>query len=275
MLESYKKSYEDQADLYIKENWREMNKNDLVNKYIEVEDNVTLANAYMCAIIYRYWNSLNNYCLKSCNSVSPEECYGWLLSAILWAVKHRKWKDPNNKLYNDPNGPDKVINRCIFSRRMGFYQSSNTYKRKRNFGLYSLESLMEDYGDAVYLPSPDKLSDSDESLGIYNLTRNAFTNGDYVTAFIIDCIVYGDLFRSSRKKHLRFNKQGLITRLHRLDTTYITRFASTYDLKEEDVEAAGKRCRELSKGKLITVVKRSFKKLRLIYLKASEEYQAI
>ena len=92
---------------------------------------------------------------------------------------------------------------------------------------------------------------------------------------IIDCIVYGDLFRSSRKKRLKFNKQGLITRLHRLDTAYITRFASTYDLKEEDVEAAGKRCRELSKGKLITVVKRSFKKLRLIYLKASEEYQAI
>lgn len=275
MLESYKKSYEDQADLYIKENWREMNKNDLVNRYIEVEDNATLANAYMSAIICRYWNSLNNYYLKSCNSVSPEECYGWLLNAILWAVKHRKWKDPNNKLYNDPNGPDKVINRCIFSIRMGFYQSSNTYKRKRNFGLYSLESLMEDYGDAVYLPSPDKLSDSDEALSIYNLTRNAFTNGDYVTAFIIDCIVYGDLFRPSRKKHLKFNKQGLITRLHGLDTAYITRFAANYNLKEEDVEVAGKKCNELSKGKLITVVKRSFKKLRQIYLKASEEYQAV
>lgn len=261
--------------MYIDEDWRKMNKNDLVNKYIEVENNPVLANAYMSAIICRYWNSLNNYYLKSYRSVSPEDCYGWLLNAILWAVKHRKWKDPNNKLYNDPNGPDKVINRCIFSIRMGFYQSSNTYKRKRNFGIYSLESLMEDYGDAVYLPSDDNLSISDEALSVYNLTRSAFTNGDYITAFIIDCIVYGDLFRRSKKKHLKFNKQGLISKLHNLDSNYINHFANTFNLKEEDVESAKKQCSRLSKGKLITAVKHSFKKLRLIYLKTDEEYQVI
>lgn len=276
MLESYKKSYEDQADMYIDEDWRKMNKNDLVNKYIEVEKDPVLANAYMSAIICRYWNSLNSYYLKSYRSANIEDCYGWLVAAIMRALKHRKWKDPNNKLYNDPNGPDKVINRCIFSNRMGFYQSSNTYKRRRNYGLYSLESLIDDYGDTVNLAESTPLDNSDEVVDIYRLVNSAFDNKSYVTAFIIDCIVNEDLFKRSKKgNRLKFNRKGLITKLSNLTPQYFTRFAATFNRDLSEVIEAGQQCTKLSKGKLETATRQSFKKLRNIYLKAEKEHQSI
>ena len=36
-----------------------------------------------------------------------EDCFEWLTHAILYALDHRKWKDPNSSLFNDPLGPDK------------------------------------------------------------------------------------------------------------------------------------------------------------------------
>ena len=52
-LEFYRKAHEARASSI--EGWKTMNKNDLVNKYIEVEDNAELADAYMSAILCRYW----------------------------------------------------------------------------------------------------------------------------------------------------------------------------------------------------------------------------
>ena len=141
-LEFYRKAHEARASSI--EGWKTMNKNDLVNKYIEVEDNAELADAYMSAILCRYWGIIASFRKNSFRSIHDETIYyDWLTYAVMRAIDKRRWKDPQNKLYNDPNGPDKVINRCLKCARLGWYQQSNRPGKKANHATESIEQAAD------------------------------------------------------------------------------------------------------------------------------------
>ena len=277
MLNTYKKSYEECADLFITENWRKMNKNTLVNKYIEVENNPKLANAYMSAIICRYWGVLSKYYNSSYNSVDKFTCHEWLVGAILRAIKHRKWLDPNNKLYGDPNGPDKVINRCLASERLGFFQSSNTYKRKQNYGIESIDKIQEDNSESsqipLYLPK-----DLDEgTLSIHQLISNSFDNKDYITSFLIDGIINYDVFEPANSPKTKldysvFSEKKLLRHLRALSIQYIKDFADLFNKPIDEVKLAVQECTSLTRTKLKTAVNKSIKNLSKQYTKLLKEY---
>lgn len=277
MLEAYKKAHEDLADLYIKENWRTMDKNVLVNKYVEVENNPKLADAYMSAIICRYWNAINKYYNSSYKVVDAQTCYEWLIQAILWAVQHKKWLEPGNKLQKDPAGPDKVINRCIASVRLGFFQSSNTDKRRQNFGLDSLDGIAEDESKAGLMPSFESEDLDEGTMSINQLISSAFDKKDYTTAFVVDNIVNYDVFESFKDDggvlHSTFNKKKLLRLLRAMNYHYSETFAYLYNKPLDNVTEAVQECTALSRTRLKTAVERSMRNLTKHYARVLEEYK--
>lgn len=278
MLDTYKKTYEEHADSLITENWRRMDKNKLVNRYIEVEQDKKLAEAYLSAIICRYWGTLNKYYNSSYNSVDKFTCHDWLVGGILRAIKNRKWLEPGNKLFGDPNGPDKVINRCLASERLGFFQSSNTYKRKQNYGIESLDKTQDDASDSINIPSyiPEELDEG--TLSINQIISNSFNNKDYITSFVIDGIVNYNVFEPAKSPKTKldysvFNEKKLIRHLRALSTSYAKTFAHSFDKPLEEVDLAVKECISLTRTRLKTAVNRSMKKLRKHYIQLMEEYK--
>lgn len=276
MLEAYKKAHEDCADAYIKENWRKMDKNVLVNRYVEVEENPALADAYMSAIICRYWGAISKYYSSSYKSVDVQTCYEWLVQAILWAVQHKKWLEPGNKLQKDPNGPDKVINRCIASVRLGFFQSSNTHKRRQNFGLDSLEGIEESETKTSLIPALESEELDEGTLSIRQLIDNAFDKKDYTTAFVIDNIINYDVFKAGKDEqgvlHNTFNKKKLLRLLRAMNYQYCENFAYLYNKPLDSVNQAVQECTALSRTRLKTAVDRSMRNLTKHYTKVLEEY---
>lgn len=275
MLDSYKQEYEKCADAYVVENWRKMNKNELVNRYIEVESNPKLANAYMSAIICRYWGALSKYHYSSSSSVDKFTYHDWLVGAILRAVKNRKWLEPGNKLYGDPNGPDKVINRCIISERLGFFQSSNTYKRRQNYGIDSIDRLQEENADSSQIPSyvPEEIDEG--NLSIKQLISDSFDKKEYITAFLIDGIINYDVFEQKGKSDLDysiFSEKKLLRHLRALNVAYSRNFAQIFDKPIEEVELAVNECTSLTRTRLKTAVNRSMKKLTNHYNQILKEY---
>lgn len=122
-------------------NWQTMNKNDLINAYIDNENDETLRNAYFSAIMCRYWGNIGKYYTASkASGFTIEDCYSWLVEAIMIGLKYRAWRDPNNPLSKDKNAPDKVINRCIFSRRRYYYYIANLKKNKGEYNKISLDN---------------------------------------------------------------------------------------------------------------------------------------
>ena len=276
MLEACKKAHEEKADLYIKEDWRKMNKNLLINKYVEVEKNPALADAYVSAIIVRYWGALSKYYNSSYKVVDAQTCYEWLVSAILWALRAKKWLEPGNKLVGDPNGPDKVINRCIISVRLGFFQSSNTDKRRRNYGLESLDAVAEDVTRSASIPSSVDEGLDEGTLSIVQLIENAFDDKDYITAFLVDGIVNYDVFEYERDDEGRvsscFSRKKLLRHLRALDYNYCKTFAKEYNKPIEEIDLATKECASLSRTRLKTAVNRSMRNLSKFYTKVLGEY---
>lgn len=264
MLESYKKLYEQVANQI--PNWKKMSKNDLINGYIDNEHDKKKADAYMSAIVCRYWNAISKYYSTSHNSVSIEDCYDWLIRSILYAIQRRPWRDPKNKLYTDPNGPDKVVNRVIISTRLGFFQSSNTHKRKCNFGNTSVEHLIEELGDAAPLPISDDLHDAEGNLDIQALILNAFKNKEYLLAFMVDGIVNYDPFDRERGEdgflYTQFNIRKLSRHLRALDGVYCKNFSNFFKLKEDDVRNAVQDCKNLSRTRMYTAIKKNLKLLK-------------
>lgn len=284
MLSSYKSSHEKCADALITEDWRKMNKNKLVNRYLEVEKDKDLANAYLSAIIVRYWGALSKYYNSSYKVVDKMTCYDWLVDAIMRALDRRKWLDPTSTVYNDPYGPDKVINRCIISERLGYFQSSNTYKRKNNYGLESLERLQDKNDSLSDIPTymqnllptytPEELDEG--NISISSLVEKAFDDKEYVLAFMVDGIVNYNTFEVFKddegKKYSNFSEKRLMRHLRALNSNYCQTFSNTFHKPLDEVEGAVKECGLLSRARLKTAVQRNMKKLKRKYEKLLEEY---
>lgn len=269
MLESYKRFYEHYADTYI-EDWRTLNKNVLINKYLEVErEDPALANAYISAIIVRYWSKLDQYYCFSKNSTEAETCLEWLLYAILYGLKARKWKDPSNKLFTDPNGPDKVINRCIRSARQGWFQDSNAAKRKLNFCADSIERLQEKLGESAPLPLYEDSRMHAGCMDIDNLISKAFDSQDYITAFVVNGIVNYDVFSHSKdsagRKYLQFSRRKLIKYFNHMDERFCRTFSQSFFKPVRTVEKAVQDCKSLTKSKLKVAINRCMKNLKTHY----------
>lgn len=275
MLDFYKNVYAQHANSLIKEDWKHMNKNQLVNKYIEVENDKPLAEAYMSAIIYRYWGALSKYQHLSYKSVPDTTVYhDWLVQAIMRAIKARKWKDPTNKLFNDPAGPDKVINRCIISERLIYFQGSNTFKRRGNYKNKSLDKLQDELGEDPAVLSYNDISLDDGTVSINNLIYKTFDNNPALS-FIIDGIINTDVFETEQingSSYSAFSEKKLIKHLRNIDENYCKIFSTNNSIPLENVEKEAEKLKSLTRRRMLTTVKVNMQQLRKNYTQFKFDY---
>lgn len=223
MLEGNKRIYEEVANALIP-NWSQMNKNDLIIKASECT-NKELKDAYVAAIMLRYWSKMERYYYKCKLVTSPEDIHTWVTMAILYAFEHKPWNNPESSVYNDPNGPDKVMNIYIESRRLTFYQQLNRYKRKINSAISSLDSLVDDFKD-VFMPTYNDQYDF-----VYNqIIMDYFKKKDYFMAFMMDAILYEDVMTEGN-----LNRRKLTSHIRNIDADYCEIFSSRYNIPLDEV----------------------------------------
>ena len=271
MLKEYRLNYERTADAYLTDfDWRKADKNMLFFKYCEYErSNKKLSEAYLSAVIVRYWHLISTYCSKSSGAYDAETVYEWLVHCIQYAKDHKPW-EKGGKLEGQTNGPDKAINIYMKSMRQGFYQWSNAAKRSVYFTQStSLEKVMEDTGDAQ-LPYCDDVSSLVDFLDIKKLVQDDFKNKLYMGAFIIDGIINAPVIDTIIDKsnkdaptvYTQFNKKKLSKHIRNMDENYCKTFSEIYDIPEVDVLTARNECSDLSSTRIYNYMKNTLDKLK-------------
>lgn len=231
MLDDYKQACREAANFI--EGWEKLSKNELCRNCVSNKHNKEVFDAYFSALLYRYWNLIPKFYLQSSNVASPEDCYDWLVTAITYAIDHTRWDDEDSTVYNDPNGPDKVINRCMKSVRLTFYQFINRKKRKENFGTLSLDELTENVNNTFEVK--DDSLETNDFLDLKSLVIDFFRKKDYFVSYMIDCIINEAVFESASSGTIKFNEKKLAKFMRNIDENYCKKFSHTYDIPLEDV----------------------------------------
>ena len=271
MLREYRLIYETKADAYLYDfDWRKADKNMLFFKYCDYETvNPKLSEAYLSALLVRYWHLITSYYNKGSGAYDAETVYEWLIHCIQYAKDHKPWEKGGN-LEGQKNGPDKAINIYMKSMRQGFYQWSNAAKRSAYFTqMTSLEKVVEDTGDAQ-LPYSDDVNSTIEFLDIKKLVKDEFNNKLYMGAFIIDGIINAPVIDTIIDKtnkdtptlYTQFNKKKLSKHIRNMDDNYCKTFSKIYDIPECEVIIARNECCELSSTRIYNYMKNTLAKLR-------------
>ena len=278
MLEEVKRSYVLRANSIVP-NWKDLDVNTLCNLYIEHENNESERDGYFSAIMLKKWGYIGrHYTNSKASGFSIEQCYDMVCDAVLYILKMRKWLDPNNKLYGDKSGPDKCLNRCIFSARQRDYYLSNRDKRKINFGNVSLDTIIENVGDhSEILEDEDFSSEEDLQQSIFSksLVVQMFNKNKIIEALILDNILNDDCFVTKVKTEEmiiddeveeyktyqnNFKLGKLVNNLYNYDADIIREICYTYSIKE-DVVLDILPILNRDKGKLSRIVKATLAKM--------------
>lgn len=218
--------------------WQTMNKNDLVNLYIDNEKDNLLREHYFSAIMLRYWSNIfKNYALSKRSGFTIEDCYSWLFFGIDYALRKRKWKDPSNKLYNDPCGPDKVINRCLATQRNYYYQQSNTFKNRinhstTNFTEFFKEDGVEDKSGLLEGYECESSDDVTNKLDTELLLHSMFANNEYMNGLVTYYILNEDVFFTNNTLNLK----KLTTEVMNCSNSKCTTLSVTYGCSEDKLK---------------------------------------
>lgn len=265
MLEEYKELCKSAASMI--PDWESTSKNDLCRGYVNNKGNDELQNAYMSAILYKYWNLIPKYYYMSANCATPEDCYEWLVDSVSCCVNLASWNNPESSIYKDPNGPDKVINRCMKCARLTYYQFINRKKRRDNFGLLSIDELKELFGTTVTEPADYEQECSPSEIIIKEYIQKTFHRKDYFVSFLLDCVLFSNVFDITRSSddgssYFEFNLRKLVKIMNNLDEDYLFIFAERYELPIEAVSKAYSYVRDVPEGNMRKKVLQSFETLK-------------
>lgn len=240
MLDEYKELCRQAASII--PNWTGMSKNDLCRAYVAHKGDEYLQNAYLSAILYRYWSLIGKYHYMSANCASPEECYGWLVDSVSCCVNLASWENPESSIYNDPNGPDKVINRCMKCARLTYYQFINRKKRKDDFGLLSIDEMKENFGTTVSEPVDTEQELDVSKLVIQDHIVDEFKRKNYFLSFLIYFIIYENVFdtmlNSEKHQLFEFNIRRLCKIMNSITDSQLIEFSRCMNLDLDAVRKA-------------------------------------
>lgn len=243
--------------------WEKLSKNELCRLCIENEHNQDLFNAYFAAVLYNYCPTIHKY-YQSCKGMVDEAtCIDWMEDAIRYAFEHRRWEDPDSSIYNDPNGPDKVINRIMKCTRVNFFQYVSRKKRQDAYKTKSLDAISEMVND-----NSIEIMDRDEdnnlsSLDMKDYIKRTFLAKDYFVAYLVDCILNSNVFVYDRdSQQYNFNIKKLSRAICAIDQHYCERFAEEYGLPVESVMDTLKYFDRLNSNKLMYKIEYSLQKLK-------------
>lgn len=264
MLDEYKSIFRQCADKIA--NWEKISKNDLCRKYLEHSDNAEMQNSYLSAIMLRYWNLIGKYYYMSSNAATVEDCYEWLEDSVCYVLREASWDDSSKSLFNDPNGPDKAINRCMKCARLTHYQYINRKKRKDNFGMLSLEELAETFGKSTVEPVDIVSSNMFKDVHIKEYVKHVFFRKDYFLAFMLDCIAYQNCFESEKDSDgqliTSFNMRKFVKVMSHIDDDYLQMFSKKYNIDIADVNKAYSYCSSLTNAAIKRKALNRFEELK-------------
>lgn len=279
MLECYKKIYTEKAN-EIPGGWKDKSKSEIIRDYCQAKkDNSPLIDAYMSAIMLKYWGALTNYYRKSHSSkIRVEDFYDWLTEAILTVVTKPVFDDEYlcltykktgevrkkpNKLYGKENAPDIAMIRCLYSMRQGFYQASNYDVRKLNYmETHSIEGLIEEKKSYI-LPVSNLMESEEHNLNIKDLIKKAFESKQYSKAFVMEGIIDGDVFDTVDGVST-FNKKKLAKHLRFIDDSYCDLISKYFDIDKDLVLEAKKSLPSKNNGeKFYRIIDSSLSDLKL------------
>lgn len=265
MLDEYKKNYYAVANRL--PGWKSISRSDLAFRYLHYKDNDNyLAEACLSALIYKFWNVIeHNYYKQQVKYASPEDCYQWVVDAILYVLDKHVWTDPNSNLYGDKNAPEKAINVFIVHAKDRFYISNGTDKRKLNQSTLSIQQLNEEH------PGWKEPFDFDEDELIFDVISNKvvqlFKSKRDVAAFTVDTIVtVGSVFETIKedgKDYSVFSTAKLKRYLRNIPSEYGLIFAEKYKLDKEDVDFSIKYLHDMSYENMNNAIVNFFNDIKL------------
>lgn len=260
MLNEYKEIYK----LSAKEipNYKKLSQMELINKYLE---GGPLAENYLSALILRYWHIIDRTLLKDKGLYDATEAYDWYLNAIIYAIKNRPWEKESSSIYKDERSIEKILNVHFKCLRANWFQASNRYKRKINHSIYSLDNLIEDYGDHTLKNEYPKFLEQQsdiEQIEINEVITKYFEKGYHITAFTIDSLVNDIINPSKNKVELC---QQIKKAIKTLDNSYLKNFSIRYKLNFNKVYSAYQQINKLNDLKLIESIQYCVYTLRNSY----------
>lgn len=272
MLEDVRKSYVKRADAVVPE-WRKLDVNALCNLYVENEKDPIKQNGYFAAVLLKKWGYIGRHYLSSkASGFTIEDCYDMVLDATLYALNKRMWLNPKTAMYNDPAGPDKILNRVIYSRRQLWYYNANCGKRRANYGKSSLDQLQETVGDHCEILSEDYgESTSTDNLNVKMLIKSFFDDDRVLEGIILDNIISDDCFSARSYVTAYFDDVGeeekvphsevffklgkLVNNLSEYNEETVDYLSKVYDVEKTKIEPALEIIHSSDKGKLGRIIK--------------------
>lgn len=241
--------------------WQKLDKNEIANLYLD-NRNTENGNVYASALLCAYWYKVGIIWEKNKSAMTQEDCYETVWDGIERAISYAPWRDKNNELYGDPNGPDKAINVCIETIRKNYYNYSSRDKRKINHhaNSQSLDAMFErtkDYSNQMYEDYEEiTADDSSKNLSVDLYIKGLIENNNLPEAIVIDNICYNDSLVQDGSE-VYFSKKKFITLLRSLDDNFVSRFSEIYGISEEAVRDCVRAICDLSGFKMVKFIDRT------------------
>ena len=237
--------------------YKDISQIELAEKYLA---GGPLKDAYLAALVLRYWNIIEKMCYKDYGLYDEKEAYDWFIEALMYTLTACPWRDENSSVHNDPKAIEKVLNTCVKCSRANWFQASNRQKRKINHHLASLDALSEEYKDA-YMPQ-DLIVNDTSGKGYQYMVVEYFNKQQYLLALMIDVIVNDlDVEKCKDTKSVVSNIKKCIKSL---PEDYPDTFAINYNIPKEQVEKSFSYIYNMSDGKLRQSKENYIYKLRVI-----------
>lgn len=266
-------------------NYQELTKTELADGYCDAEEagNAALASSYFSALMLRYWYKIYQWKVDSASlRLEDTEFEWWLRDAIRIAFVYKAWRDPENKIYGDPNAVDKIINQICFSVRGREYQHFNKNKRKANVQAMSLDEALDEDGDYI-LGYSDSLVDEYEPDYSDELIKMLLLRNQVIEALIIDGIAHYDTFKDVKKSKtveqidtatgeayedtikyhtMEFDPVKLVKHLNSIDQKFLTKFCTIHSVSPLVGEETFDKLKKLNNTKLYKVIKKTLIQVR-------------
>lgn len=258
MLEQYREVYLNNASLI--PNYKELSQIELAEGYC---NGGPLADAYLSALVLRYWNIPVKLASRDRGLYDEKEAYDWYMNSLMYLISAKPWQDKKSSIYRDPKAIEKILNTCVKCDRANWFQASNRYKRRVNHGTSSLDFLKEEYADS-YLPN-EFIAEAPE-LSLYaDLVLHYFDKQQYLMALIIDVIVHDVKLENVKDDITLIN--AIRKSIKSLPDDYSTIFAQNYNIPIDKVDNSFKYIYNMNDSKLKSSIEEYIHQLRNILLK--------
>lgn len=276
------------------------------NNEFEVQRQESLRSSYYAALMLRYWHKIFEWMQNSASlHLESTDFIDWLSDSLYVAFYYRTWRYefeaivqhgkfidwsrdengdliPNKYWYiNDPNAPDKIINRCCASMRGRVYQFYNKDKRKAAVTANSLEQMIEEVGDSAATFSgcyEDALTVS----GVDALVNALLHKGNYIEALIVDGIAYHEAFKIDKStyectiptedgevvtdtittKYNVFDARKLVKHLSHISPQFMQQFCARYSIEVSRGDEMYTKLQSMSNPKLYKCIEKTLRQIK-------------